>query len=154
MTPLKRVEPETHWVVAPTPHVPNSKLPILVYRNALEDTSPENIISTIEPNRWFKGGQWKTNKTPHFHSIAHECYGIIKGSTTYILGKAPMDPTLDDHGRPHGMELRVGVGDVLVLPVWATPSALERVDTKQRRREFLMLRASPTAIMSSLASIP
>ncbi|KAL9086625.1 MAG: hypothetical protein Q9165_007068 [Trypethelium subeluteriae] len=111
MAHLKKVEPEKFYV-RPTPHVPNSKLPILVYRDVLQDTSPETILSTIEPNGWLKGGQFKTYPVPHFHCLAHECYGIIKGSSTYLLGKSPLDPETDEHGNSNGILLHVKVGDV------------------------------------------
>lgn len=112
----KKVEPEQYFLPS-TPHVPNSRLPILVYRNALSDTSPRNILNTIEPNGWLMGGQWKTYKVPHFHADCHECYGIIKGKTTYLLGLGPVDPQFNTEGEPNGMKLTVEKGDVFVLPV-------------------------------------
>ncbi|RDW83505.1 putative cupin protein [Coleophoma crateriformis] len=121
---LKHVEPELHYV-HPTPHSPNSKLPIIVYRGALQDTSAESILSTIEPNAWLKGGQWKTYKIPHFHSNTHECYGIIKGSSTYLLGKSPIDPDTYENGEPIGFVLHVKVGDVFVLPAGITHRSLD-----------------------------
>lgn len=114
--PSEYVEPETFYV-KPTPHVPNSRLPVVVYRGALKDTSPENILATIEPNGWLKGGQWKTFKTVHFHSNTHECYGIIKGSSTYRLGKSSVDADYDEDGNPNGTTFFAQAGDVFVLPV-------------------------------------
>lgn len=113
--PSSVVEPETFFV-KPTPHVPNSHLPVVVYRGALDDTSPDNILKTIEPNGWLKGGQWKTFKTVHFHSNAHECYGIIKGSSTYRLGKSDLDADKDDNGVESGTTFFAQAGDVFVLP--------------------------------------
>lgn len=118
---VKHVQPEQYFL-PPTPHVPNSRLPILVYRNVLEDTSPRNILNTIEPNGWIKGGQWKTYKVPHFHTHCHECYGIIRGGSTYLLGVGPNDPKVDEEGNPYGMKLTVQKGDVFVLPVSVTSS--------------------------------
>ncbi|EOD50968.1 putative cupin domain protein [Neofusicoccum parvum UCRNP2] len=112
---VNHVEPETFWV-KPTPHVPNSALPVVVYRKALSDTSPENILSAIERNGWLKGGQWKTYKVAHFHSNTHECYGIIRGNTTYLLGKSPEDADIDDEGNPNGTKFFAEAGDVFVLP--------------------------------------
>jgi uncharacterized protein YjlB len=109
------------YVIPPTPHVPNSHLPVLVYRNALPDTSPDGILSLIEPNKWIKGGQWKGSLTsigtPHFHSNTHECYAVISGKTKYLLGRGPLDGEVNEEGRPNGMLLSVGKGDVFVLPV-------------------------------------
>ncbi|EAU30074.1 conserved hypothetical protein [Aspergillus terreus NIH2624] len=120
----KKVEPEQYFLPS-TPHVPNSRLPILVYRNALSDTSPRNILDTIEPNGWLMGGQWKTYKVPHFHADCHECYGIIKGKTTYLLGLGPVDPQFNTEGEPNGMKLTVEKGDVFVLPAGTCHASLE-----------------------------
>ncbi|KAL4925238.1 cupin domain-containing protein [Aspergillus undulatus] len=122
-----QVEPEQYFL-SPAPHVPNSKLPILVYRNALNNTSPRNILNIIEPNGWIKGGQWKTYKVPHFHTQCHECYGIIKGGSTYLLGVGPKDPEFDRQGRPYGMKLTVQKGDVFVLPAGICHASLESWD--------------------------
>lgn len=111
-----QVEPEQYFLGS-APHVPNSRLPVLVYRNALQDTSPQTILNRVEPNGWIKGGQWKTYKVPHFHTQCHECYGIIRGGSTYVLGVGPKDPESDSQGRPYGMTLSVQRGDVFVLPV-------------------------------------
>lgn len=113
--------PPESYVIPPTPHVPNSHLPVLVYRNALPDTSPDGILSLIESNKWIKGGQWKGSLTsigiPHFHSNTHECYAVISGKTKYLLGRGPLDGEVNEEGRPNGMLLSVGKGDVFVLPV-------------------------------------
>lgn len=111
---LHRVEPETIYL-PPTPHVPNSHLPVLIYRNALNAPSSATILSTIEPNHWLKGGQWSRSVATHFHSTTHECYGIIRGSSTYVLGTAP-----DDGDEYAAVELEVKHGDVFVLPVSIT----------------------------------
>jgi len=83
----------------------------------LTDTSPSAIVSAIEPNKWIKGGQWTTYSVAHFHSNTHECYAVIKGKSTYSLGKGPLDADVNEHGQPTGMTLNVAKGDVFVLPV-------------------------------------
>ncbi|KAL4863519.1 hypothetical protein BDV12DRAFT_206404 [Aspergillus spectabilis] len=123
----KHVEPEQYFL-APAPHVPNSRLPILVYRGALDDTSPRNILNTIEPNGWIKGGQWKTYKVPHFHTQCHECYGIIRGGSVYRLGVGPIDPETDEQGKKYGIELRVEKGDVFFLPAGVCHASVDSWD--------------------------
>ncbi|KAK0642690.1 Uncharacterized protein DIS24_g8787 [Lasiodiplodia hormozganensis] len=118
---VNQVEPETFWV-KPTPHSPNSALPVVVYRKALSDTSPENILTLIERNGWLKGGHWKTFKVPHFHSNTHECYGIVRGSSTYQLGKSPLDADVDEEGNVNGKTFFAQAGDIFVLPVRTTSS--------------------------------
>lgn len=106
-----KVEPQTIYL-PPTPHVPNSHLPVLIYRNALTTPTPNDILSTIEPNHWLKGGQWSRSVATHFHATTHECYGITRGSSTYVLGKSPVDG--DGYV---ACEIEVRHGDVFVLPV-------------------------------------
>ncbi|KAH6669902.1 hypothetical protein B0J14DRAFT_106948 [Halenospora varia] len=118
MAAIRQVEPELHYV-KPTPHVPNSILPIIVYRSVLDDTLPENILKTIEPQKWIKGGQWKAYPVPHFHSICHECYGVIQGENTYSLGKGPRDT--DDCG----IKLKVQKGDVFVFPAGVSHASID-----------------------------
>ncbi|KAG0646139.1 hypothetical protein D0Z07_8231 [Hyphodiscus hymeniophilus] len=67
--------PECYFIGRSTPHVPNSALPVLVYRAALPtDATPTSVCETIEPNNWLKGGVFKHYGAHHFHSITHECY--------------------------------------------------------------------------------
>ncbi|OJD40316.1 cupin domain protein [Diplodia corticola] len=120
------VTPETFWI-NPTPSVPNSPLPIIVYRRALlDDHSPDTILSTIEPNGWYKGGQWKTFKKAHFHANTHECYGILRGSSVYMLGVGGAD--LGDEGEPgegKGTRFFAEAGDVFVLPAGISHCSVE-----------------------------
>ncbi|KAL4735240.1 hypothetical protein BDV11DRAFT_212198 [Aspergillus similis] len=93
----------------PTSHVPNSRLPILVYRKALENISPRSILSTIEPNGWIKGGNAMDHPT-----------GII-----YLLGVGPNDPKVDEQGRPYGMKSSAQKGGAFVLPARVCHASLE-----------------------------
>ncbi|KAF4534988.1 C6 transcription factor [Lasiodiplodia theobromae] len=121
---VNKVEPETFWV-KPTPHSPNSALPVVVYRKALSDTSPENILTSIERNGWLKGGHWKTFKVPHFHSNTHECYGIVRGSSIYQLGKSPLDADVDEEGNVTGKTFFAQAGDIFVLPAGISHCSIE-----------------------------
>jgi uncharacterized protein YjlB len=110
-------EPETYYL-RPTRFVPNSKLPVLLYRGVLGDSpTPESIRSLIEPNKWIRGGQWKTYPTAHFHSVSHECYAIFRGKSTFRLGKSPIDPDANEHGESLGHDVVLERGDIIVLPV-------------------------------------
>ncbi|KAJ9668430.1 hypothetical protein H2201_001478 [Coniosporium apollinis] len=102
--------PETYYFT-PTPHVPNSPLPVLIYRAVLPtNPDPESTRETIEPNRWIQGGVFKTYTAHHFHSVTHECYAVFKGKSTLLLGRGPLDQ------REGGVEVELGVGDIIVLP--------------------------------------
>ena len=113
------IKPETYYL-KPTPYVPNSRLPVLVYRNCLGDQpSPESLQAQIEPNKWLKGGQWKAFPTPHYHSITHECYAVFAGRSEVLLGKSP----IDGEDVP-GLKLELAKGDIIVLPVSSSAHSL------------------------------
>jgi uncharacterized protein YjlB len=103
--------PEVYYF-SPTPHVPNSLLPVLIYRSALpQPTTEASSRAYLEQHGWLCGGTFKAVTSHHFHSVTHECYGVFKGSSRLLLGRGPLD---DEKG---GKEVDVGVGDVVVLPV-------------------------------------
>lgn len=114
------IEPEQHWL-RPTPHVPNSKLPFLVYRGVFKGQSADEIKKHIEANKWLKGGQWKTYKIAHFHTNTHECYAVLSGETLYEVGKSPIDDEFDADGKRTGFRVWLEQGDVFVLPVRNIP---------------------------------
>lgn len=117
----KQVKAETFFV-PPTSHSPNSHLPVIVYRNALEDKSVDGILQTVLIKDWVRGGHWKIDKErlagmPHYHSNTHECYTVIAGTGTYLLGRSPLDAETD------GVKFVAHEGDVFILPVrWPCPS--------------------------------
>lgn len=107
--------PET-YLLSPTSHVPNSRLPVLVYRQVLFPSNETTATAKgarelIEKNHWLQGGIWKAIKTHHFHSVTHECYAVFKGESRLLLGKGPLD------GEDAGVEVDVETGDIIVLPV-------------------------------------
>ncbi|KAF2870026.1 hypothetical protein BDV95DRAFT_574914 [Massariosphaeria phaeospora] len=105
MTPeIPAITPEL-YTLDPTPHVPNSKLPVILYRVAVNGFSYDEILELMERNGYKKGGQWKEHKTAHFHSNVHECYAVISSSTLYSLGKSPIDPDVNNQGRKNGITL-------------------------------------------------
>lgn len=111
--------PEKHFLQKPTPHVPNSPLPVLIYRSILTlPTTPDSICALIESNGWLKGGIFAHYPAHHFHSITHECYAVFKGRSKLLLGKGP----LDEEG---GLEVEIGEGDAIVLPAGVAHCCLE-----------------------------
>lgn len=103
--------PET-YNLTPTPHVPNSALPVLVYRAVLPLPHSQNSAKdALEKNDWIKGGVFKHYPTHHFHSVTHECYAVFSGSSRFLLGRGPLD---DD---AYGVEVELNAGDIIVQPV-------------------------------------
>ena len=104
-------EPEIYYFT-PTRFVPNSPLPVLIYRNVLRgENSEDSMKEKIESNHWMKGGTFKHYPTRHFHSVTHECYAAFRGSSRMLLGRGPLD---DGDG---GVEIDMHAGDIIVLPV-------------------------------------
>lgn len=86
--------------------VPNSPLPLVVYRGALPDNG--DVASACEAmfakNGW--PDSWRNGIYPHhhYHSTAHEVLGIAGGSTRVRLGGE------------HGQTVELRAGDVVVFP--------------------------------------
>ncbi|KAF2091216.1 hypothetical protein K490DRAFT_54110 [Saccharata proteae CBS 121410] len=113
--------PETYHF-SPTPHVPNSTLPVLLYRNVLpHPPDAASVQAFIEPNRWLRGGVFKTVTTHHFHSLTHECYAVFRGSSTLLLGRGPLDCA--DEAAATVVE--VEEGDVIILPAGVAHCSLD-----------------------------
>ena len=83
--------------------IPNSPLPLLVYRGAVPP-DPAEIERRFAANRWPPA--WRDGVHPfhHFHSTAHEVLGVARGEATVLFGG------------PHGTALTVRAGDVVVVP--------------------------------------
>ncbi len=83
--------------------IPNSRLPLLVYRDAVPP-DPAAIERLFAANRWPPA--WRAGVHPfhHFHSNAHEALGVARGEATVLFGG------------PNGRTLAVKAGDVVVVP--------------------------------------
>jgi uncharacterized protein YjlB len=97
-------DPETLALKA-NGEIPNSALPVLVYRDT-ELTDPPAAERTFAERDWL--GAWRDGifDFHHFHSTAHEVLAIVCGEVTVLLGGPA----------PGGHELTATRGDVLVLP--------------------------------------
>ena len=84
--------------------IPNSALPVLVYRGLQVAGDPAGAERVFAANNW--RGAWRNGiySFHHFHSTAHEVLAIVAGRASVRLGG------------PGGETLEVSRGDVLVLP--------------------------------------
>ena len=87
--------------------VPNSKLPFLVYRAAVDvkNDHPEKTIENLfGANGW--GAMWRNGIFDylHYHSTVHEVLGVSSGSARVQFG--------GDRGKA----LQISAGDVAILP--------------------------------------
>lgn len=83
--------------------IPNSRLPLLVYRNAVPADAAA-IERLFAANHWPPA--WRDGVYPfhHFHSTAHEVLGVARGEVAVLFGG------------PGGEVLRAQAGDVIVVP--------------------------------------
>jgi uncharacterized protein YjlB len=86
---------------------PNSSLPLLVYRNALQlkEDHPEDLVKEVfESNGWVNSWIDGVYDYHHYHSTAHEVLGITKGSALVLFGG------------PSGIAISLEKGDVVIIP--------------------------------------
>ena len=106
--PTTMIEPQT-FHFADDGVIPNNRLPMLVYRGALDLSGvrdPAARIETVfEENGWGHG-MWRDGIFPyvHYHSQIHEVLGIAQGQARVRFGG------------DGGEILDVSAGDIAVLP--------------------------------------
>ncbi|MCW5703394.1 MAG: hypothetical protein R3D82_15825 [Xanthobacteraceae bacterium] len=99
-------EPLT-FVFADDGLIPNSPMPFLVYKGAVElaGAHPEATIEKLfAANGW--GAMWRNGvyAFPHYHATVHEALGIARGRAKVRFGGE------------HGEVLEIAAGDVAILP--------------------------------------
>src|ERR1700760_578748 len=86
---------------------PNSPLPVLLYREALDIPlffPATHIRHVFEKHGWSNSWDDGILHTHHYHSVTHEVLGIYEGETILLLGG------------PRGKKIKVEKGDVVVIP--------------------------------------
>lgn len=93
----------------PNGRVPNSRLPVLIYRAAIKADGSADLTDVVEAT--FRRHDWLNNwREPavydyyHYHSTTHEVLGIARGYSLLRLGGVG------------GTEVKVSAGDVVVMP--------------------------------------
>lgn len=98
-----------HFALKRNKDFPNSKLPVLIYRNALELPEQKNRAATIAQKLFIQNGwsnSWRNGiyDFHHYHSLTHECMAVCMGSANIVLGG------------PGGKRIKIKQGDVMILP--------------------------------------
>ena len=94
--------------------IPNSKLPLLIYRGVLSDKEDaSNVIDVFEANNWTNSWDNGIYSYHHYHSTSHEVLGVYAGSALLHLGGES------------GERLRVKAGDVIIIPAGVGHKKLE-----------------------------
>jgi uncharacterized protein YjlB len=60
--------------------IPNSPLPVLVYRSVKEASDANRCKRLFAQNGWLGAWQNGIYSFHHFHSIAHEVLGVVAGT--------------------------------------------------------------------------
>jgi uncharacterized protein YjlB len=95
------------FVFADDGTVPNSSLPLILRRGAIQPSVPDPakaFETTFAKNGWTKAWRDGIFDYHHYHSTAHEVLGIVAGSATVRFGGEG------------GETIAVTAGDVAILP--------------------------------------
>lgn len=104
--------------------VPNSKLPVLIYRNAVDffgivgvEQSKEKLSKVVSKNQWYLDWVASIYRRLHYHSTAHEALVILCGRSSLRLG-----------GNRFGIIRKVTPGDVVLIPAGVGHQRMESTD--------------------------
>ena len=84
--------------------MPNNRLPVVIYKNALEQVATKDFELLFCQHGWSNNWQDVILPTDHFHSNTHEVLGLKSGQARLMLG-----------GK-QGKLVTVETGDVIILP--------------------------------------
>lgn len=115
-------QPQT-LILQPGETMPNSRLPVLIYRGALPDG---HFDALFQANGW--RGIWHNGvyDFDHYHSNAHEALGVARGRAVLQLGGET------------GERVEIAAGDAIVLPAGTGHRRLDRSE------DFLVVGAYPS----------
>lgn len=106
---VKNTNPDIlHYRIKRNKNFPNSRLPVLIYKEALQLPPKKRGIALVEKiflrNGWSNVWSNGIYDFHHYHGNTHECMAICKGTAEVILGG------------PGGRKIKLQQGDVIILP--------------------------------------
>ena len=87
--------------------IPNSKYPLLLYRNAFSERGHEGaawLEARFKENNWTNAWRDGVYSFHHYHSTSHEVLGVYSGHALLHLGGE------------QGVKVEVKAGDVVIIP--------------------------------------
>lgn len=93
--------------IQPNGNIPNSQLPLLIYRRAvrLQSEDPASVFEQLfEANGWTDSWRNGIYDYHHYHSTAHEVLGVYQGNATV------------NYGGDGGPITKLWPGDVVIIP--------------------------------------
>lgn len=96
-------------LIKPNKKFPNSKLPLIIYREACElgkqrNRSAAAVQAIFNKHNWKNAWRNGIYNFHHYHGNTHECLGICSGKVKVIFGG------------PGGKALELKKGDVVIIP--------------------------------------
>ena len=115
--------------------IPNSRLPLLIYKNAFSKRGEEGaswLEETFASHDWTNSWRWGVYPFHHYHSNTPEVLGIFRGKAQLLLGGEK------------GQKLDVEAGDVIVIPAGVGHKCLTHSD------DFTVVGAYPGGVEPDL----
>ena len=103
---FRLMQPE-HYHFQDDGYIPNSRFPVLLYRNAFTARSNAGaawLEKRFATNNWTNSWRNGVYAYHHYHSTSHEVLGVYAGSARLQLGGE------------QGQQVHVQAGDILVIP--------------------------------------
>lgn len=105
------------YLSKPNGMVPNSRFPLLIYRDGIPNGGANNVRKRFRENGWLNN--WQNQgiyQYGHYHSTTHECLGCAAGW---------MELELFCQG---GKQLRIHSGDVILMPAGVSHEMVGKSD--------------------------
>lgn len=105
-----------HFICAADGAIPNSALPVIIYRGAHAHRSGRAMRDQFAQHGWIKSWVGGIYDYHHYHSTAHEALSAVAGEAEILVG-----------GK-NGRQVTLTAGDVLILPAGTGHKCISAAD--------------------------